>query len=82
MLIKKYFKSAARNHGLPEQIEHDERYKKADEFMDVLYKLWESSWADDAKVLNRQTKQYYDPSKVHEINHEGHYFKCSGPHSE
>ena len=49
--------------------------------MDVLYKLWESSWADDAKVLNRQTKQYYDPSKVHEINHEGHYFKCSGPHS-
>ncbi|TIC63907.1 Nitrilotriacetate monooxygenase component A/pristinamycin IIA synthase subunit A [Wallemia mellicola] len=79
-IVTSYLDSAARNHGLPEQIDHDERYKRADEFMDVLYKLWESSWSDNAKTLDKEKDQYYDPALVHEINHEGEYFKCAGPH--
>jgi alkanesulfonate monooxygenase SsuD/methylene tetrahydromethanopterin reductase-like flavin-dependent oxidoreductase (luciferase family) len=46
----------------------------------VTYKLWESSWRDDAVVLDRERGIYTDPSRVREINHEGKYFNVPGPH--
>lgn len=70
--------SAARNFGLSEVIQHDNRYDIADEFLEVCYKLWEGSWEDDAVVLENGI--YADPAKVHEINHQGQYFKVEGPH--
>lgn len=63
--------SAARNFGLKDEIPHDERYRRADEYMQVLYELWESSWRDDAVVRDFETGVYTDPGRVRNINHEG-----------
>ena len=67
--------SAARNLGLDQQIAHDERYHMADEFMEVVYKLWEGSWEDDAVVRDRAAGIFVDPAKVHPIAHAGRYYK-------
>ncbi|AFA74400.1 FMN-dependent oxidoreductase, nitrilotriacetate monooxygenase family [Gordonia polyisoprenivorans VH2] len=66
--------SAARNLGLDRQVPHDERYAIADEFMDVVYKLWEGSWEDDAVIRDAAHGVYTDPAKVHPIGHSGRYF--------
>jgi alkanesulfonate monooxygenase SsuD/methylene tetrahydromethanopterin reductase-like flavin-dependent oxidoreductase (luciferase family) len=50
--------TAAKNIGLPTQIVLDERYQIADEYLTLAYKLWESSWRDDAVVKDPETKQY------------------------
>jgi alkanesulfonate monooxygenase SsuD/methylene tetrahydromethanopterin reductase-like flavin-dependent oxidoreductase (luciferase family) len=52
----------------------------ADEYVEVVYKLWEQSWDDKAKVLDPDRNMVYDPDLIHEISHVGKYFKCSGPH--
>ena len=80
-VVTGYLDSAARNltNGQP-QAEHDERYAIAEEYMDVVYKLWNSSWRTDAVQLNRKTGIYSDPALVREINHEGKYFQVPGPH--
>ena len=78
-VVTSYLPNAARNFGLPDMIKHDERYNKADEFLEVSYKLWEQSWEDNAIVENVETNTLVDPEKVHEINHEGTYFKVEGP---
>lgn len=66
--------SAARNLGLEQQVAHDERYVIADEFMEVVYKLWEGSWEDHAVVRDAVRGVYTDPAKVHPIAHKGTYF--------
>lgn len=45
----------------------------------VMYKLWESSWRDDAVILDTKRDLYADPSRVRKINHVGKYYKCEGP---
>lgn len=77
-VVTSYLESAARNLGLEHQVPHNERYDVADEFMEVVYKLWEGSWEDDAVELNRETGVYTDPSKVHPIDHHGRYFDVPG----
>ncbi|KAI5865261.1 Nitrilotriacetate monooxygenase component A/pristinamycin IIA synthase subunit A [Durotheca rogersii] len=79
-IVTSYLESAARNFGLETQIEHDERYRIADEYMDVVYKLWEGSWRDDAVVRNRETGQFAVAGRVRPINHKGKYFQVPGPH--
>ncbi|MBM9466696.1 LLM class flavin-dependent oxidoreductase [Nakamurella leprariae] len=59
-------------------VPHDERYRIADEFMDVAYQLWEGSWEDDAVVHDRASRVFIDPSKVHRIEHHGTYFDVPG----
>jgi FMN-dependent oxidoreductase (nitrilotriacetate monooxygenase family) len=78
-IVTSYQDSAARNLGLKAQPPHDERYDRADEYMDVVYKLWEGSIDDDAIVADRETGVFVDPSKVRKINHEGQYFSVPGP---
>jgi FMN-dependent oxidoreductase (nitrilotriacetate monooxygenase family) len=78
-IVTSYLDSAARNFGLDTQIEHDERYLKAHEYLDVTYKLWEGSWRDDA-VLPPGGNAYANPDAVRQINHEGKYFQVPGPH--
>lgn len=73
-VVTGYLPSAARNMGAADQLEHDERYNHADEYLEVVYKLLEGSWEDDAVVRNRDTGVFADPAKVHDINHEGKYF--------
>jgi long-chain alkane monooxygenase len=69
---------AAENYGHVGQKPHDERYEVADEFADVVTKLWEA-WEPDAVVLDRETPMFADGKKVHPVNHEGKYFKVRGP---
>lgn len=80
-VVTGYLDSAARNltNGA-DQADHDERYAMCEEYMDAVYKLWNSSWRSDAVKLDRSTGTYTDPSLVREIHHEGKYFKVPGPH--
>ncbi|TFV96849.1 LLM class flavin-dependent oxidoreductase [Orlajensenia leifsoniae] len=79
-VVTGYLPSAARNMGHDDQLEHDDRYDHADEYLEVLYKLWEGSWEDDAVVRDRETGVFTDPSKVHEIGHRGKHFTVPGIH--
>jgi FMN-dependent oxidoreductase (nitrilotriacetate monooxygenase family) len=79
-VVTGYLPSAARNMGNEDQLEHDDRYDHADEYLEVLYKLWEGSWEDDAVQRNRETGVFTDPSKVHEIGHKGKHFTVPGIH--
>ena len=72
--------NAAQNFGFDRIVAHDDRYAWADEYMDVVYKLWESSWDDDAVVRDRETRTYADPARVHRIEHAGEYFQVSAVH--
>ena len=56
--VTSHLETAAKNIGLPTQIVLDERYQIADEYLTLAYKLWESSWRDDAVVKDPETKQY------------------------
>jgi alkanesulfonate monooxygenase SsuD/methylene tetrahydromethanopterin reductase-like flavin-dependent oxidoreductase (luciferase family) len=69
--VTSHLEPAARNLGLPTQIAHDQRYEIAEEHLTVAYKLWESTWRDDAVVKDEKTKQYTVPGRVRSINHEG-----------
>lgn len=77
-VVTGYLPSAARNMGQEDQLEHDERYNHADEYLEVIYKLLEGSWEEDAVVKDTERGIFTDPAKVHEINHEGKYFKVPG----
>jgi alkanesulfonate monooxygenase len=79
-IVTGYLDSAARGSGRANQTPHDARYDMADEYMDVVYKLWETSWDDDAVAADRATGLYADPAKVHEINHEGEHFQLQALH--
>ena len=79
-IVTGYLDSAARNLGHTEQPEHDERYAQAEEYLEVMYKLFESSWRDDAVVLDKEKGVYTEPSRVREIGHKGKYYNVPGPH--
>jgi long-chain alkane monooxygenase len=72
------YKNEAANYGFDVMMDHDERYVRADEFLDVACKLWDSIEAD-ALVLDREKGIYADPEKVHRIDHRGRYFNVRGP---
>jgi FMN-dependent oxidoreductase (nitrilotriacetate monooxygenase family) len=69
---------AAFNFGLEEHMEHDERYARAREFVDVVTGLWDS-WADDAFVRDVDNGLYFDPEKLHVLGHKGRYLQVRGP---
>ena len=69
---------AAMNFGLDEHLEHGERYRRAREFYDVVTGLWDS-WADDAFVRDVELGVYFDPEKLHVLDHKGKYLKVRGP---
>lgn len=79
-VVSSYLNSASINVGMDQQIKHDERYDMADEYMDVMYKLWEGSWEDGAVHRNKETGVFTDGSKVHPIRHHGKYYKVPGFH--
>lgn len=79
-VVTSYLESAARNLGLATQLDHDLRYDMGDEFLDVVYKLWEGSWEEDAVVADRERGIYVDPAKVHPIEHHGTHYQVPGIH--
>lgn len=70
--------AAAKNFGFDHVPEHDSRYDRADEVVDVVTRLW-ASWQDDALQLDREGGVFADPDKVHRLNHEGRWLKVRGP---
>jgi FMN-dependent oxidoreductase (nitrilotriacetate monooxygenase family) len=68
----------AMNFGREEHVEHGERYRRAREFFDVVTGLWDS-WADDAFIRDVETGIYFDPDKMHVLDHKGPYLSVRGP---
>ncbi|MEZ0363009.1 LLM class flavin-dependent oxidoreductase [Mycobacterium sp. pUA109] len=79
-VVTGYLPAAARNMGQPDHVAHDRRYDHADEYLEVLYKLWEGSWEDDAVVRDRTRGVFTDPARVHHIGHHGPHFQVPGVH--
>ncbi len=69
---------AALNFNLDEHIEHELRYARANEFVDVVRGLWDC-WDDGAIVADKITGRYIDADKVRPLNHRGRFFKVRGP---
>ena len=79
-VVTGYLDSAARATGKTRQPAHDTRYDIAEDYMALMYKLWEGSWEDDAVRYDKETGVFTDPAKVHEVHHEGEYFQLHALH--
>lgn len=79
-IVTSFQPSAWRNFGFDEVADHAARYEQAEEYVTVLYKLLQGSWEDTAVVRDLERRIYADPSKVHPIGHEGHYYRVPGIH--
>lgn len=79
-IVTGYLDSAARAIGIDGQVAHDDRYDLADEYMALVYKLWEGSWDDDAVRADRAGGVYADPAKVRVIHHHGKQYKVDAMH--
>ena len=78
-IVTGYLPSVFHNMGI-KILPHDERYAYADEYMEVIYKLLEGSWEDDAVILDYESGAFADPYKIHHIGHHGKYFNVPGVH--
>ena len=74
-IVTGYLDSAARAMGFDAQMAHDDRYDLADEYMRVVYALWEGGWRDDAVIRDRAGGVYTDPARVRAIHHHGRQFR-------
>ncbi len=79
-IVTGYLNSAAKGMGLTQQVGHDTRYEIAEDYMDVVYKLWEGSWEDAAVLRNRASSRFADPARIHRVEHDGPYFRLSAIH--
>jgi alkanesulfonate monooxygenase SsuD/methylene tetrahydromethanopterin reductase-like flavin-dependent oxidoreductase (luciferase family) len=70
--VTSYLKSAAKSINLDTQIPHDERYSIAEEYLEVVYKLWESSQRDGAVIEDHLKRQFTDPTALRRINYDGY----------
>jgi FMN-dependent oxidoreductase (nitrilotriacetate monooxygenase family) len=79
-IVTGYLNSAAKGVGLDAQTSHDLRYRIGDEYMEVMYKLWEGSWEDGAVIRDRKSGIFTHPDKVHKVQHEGEYYRVNAIH--
>ncbi|MCB1476772.1 MAG: NtaA/DmoA family FMN-dependent monooxygenase [Rhodobiaceae bacterium] len=79
-IVTSYLETAASNMGIQTLPEHDLRYDMAEDYLEVAYKLWEASWGDDAVVADVAANMLFNPALVRPIDHEGPYYRSSGPH--
>lgn len=77
-IVTTYNPDVALNFGFEEALGHDERYRRAREFYDVVTGLWDS-FADDAFTRNVETGIYFDPARLHVLDHHGPYYDVRGP---
>jgi len=77
-IVTSPLEGSALNYGKPVHPEHDLRYRMAHEFLDVTKGLWDS-WEDDAFIRNKATGVFFDPAKMHRLNHQGEFFSVQGP---
>src|SRR5438874_5850555 len=79
-IVTGYLNSAAAGMGLTVQRRHEERYEIADEYMQVVYQLWEGSWEDGAALRDRHRRVFADPAKIHRVRHEGRFYRVDAIH--
>lgn len=77
-VVTSWSEDEARNFNLERSLQHDVRYRRAGEFVDVVTGLW-NSWEDDAFERDQESGRYVDPSKLHVLDHVGAHFKVKGP---
>jgi N-acetyl-S-(2-succino)cysteine monooxygenase len=77
-VVTSWSEQEAYNFGRSAHMEHDLRYRRAEEFVDVVFGLWDS-WEDDAFIRDKDQGRYFDPEKLHTLNHHGEVFSVKGP---
>jgi FMN-dependent oxidoreductase (nitrilotriacetate monooxygenase family) len=77
-IVTSWSEQEAWNFGRDSRPDYDTRYERAKEFVDVVTGLWDS-WEDDAFLHDKSSGQFYDPAKLHVLNHQGKHFKVLGP---
>ncbi|GAA3055182.1 LLM class flavin-dependent oxidoreductase [Pseudonocardia yunnanensis] len=79
-IVTSALENSHRNFGMPGLTPHDDRYKWADEYVDVVYRLWEGSWDDGALLRDKAGSRHADPSRIHKIRYRGERYSVEGPH--
>ena len=79
-VVTGYLDSAAKGSGQNGQRPHDERYAVAEDYMEVVYKLWEGSWADDAVVADINSGVFTRPERVRKVQHDGPHYNLDALH--
>jgi alkanesulfonate monooxygenase len=79
-IVTGYLDSAARGAGRDKQVVHDDRYAIAEDYMEVVYKLWEGCWADDAVKADAAAGVFADPERVRKAVHDGPHFRFDALH--
>jgi FMN-dependent oxidoreductase (nitrilotriacetate monooxygenase family) len=77
-VVTSYKREEALNFGYQEMLDHDQRYDRADEYLDLCTQLW-ASWAPDAVVMDPRTNTFADPTKVRAIDFAGTHYRSRGP---
>lgn len=77
-VVTSWSEQEAYNFGRDSHMEHDLRYRRAEEFVDVVFGLWDS-WEDDAFIRDKPSGRYFDPAKLHNLNFKGEHFAVKGP---
>lgn len=77
-IVTGYLDSAERLIGKKGLKDHDLRYEQAEEFLELCYKFWEGSWENDAVLKDKKQRIFTDPSKVHQIQHQGQFYQSQG----
>ncbi len=77
-LVTSFNQAEAQNFGLDQHVEHDLRYERAEEFVDVVTGLWDS-WEEGAITRDKESGSYFDVDKMHFLRHEGRFFTVRGP---
>ncbi|WP_211225880.1 LLM class flavin-dependent oxidoreductase [Nocardioides alkalitolerans] len=79
-MVSSFSENGFRSMGLDGLVDHDERYRWLAEYAEVVYKLWEGSWADGAVLKDKEAGIYSNPRQVRRINHVGARYRVEGPH--
>ncbi|WP_316273894.1 LLM class flavin-dependent oxidoreductase [Bacillus halotolerans] len=77
-VVTSSIESTALNFSGEKHLEHHLRYQRAEEFVEAVKGLWDS-WEEDAFIRNKETGEFFDKEKMHELNHKGDYFSVRGP---
>src|ERR1051326_65478 len=79
-IVTGYLNSAAAGMGLKVQPRHEERYAIAEEYMQVVYQLWEGSWENGSVLRDRERRIFADAARIHRVRQDGHYYRLDAIH--
>ena len=68
------------SHGRAVQPRHDQRYDLAEEYLQVMYRLWEGSWEDGAALRDRERRMFADSARIHRVRHKGQFYRLDAIH--